>query len=78
MVSVFKEFQRRKFEKSEGELSSCSPQWQLRHQNRNSPRSLFGHEQTFEPRVENESANTGSHLFSLEVFAIGKISVTIM
>ena len=27
-----------------------SPQWQLRHQNRNSPRSLCEHARIFEPR----------------------------
>ena len=44
-----KEFHRRKFEKSVKDLSIFSPQWQLRHQNRNSPRSLCEHARTFEP-----------------------------
>ena len=45
-----KEFHRRKFEQSDKEFSIFSPQKQLRHQNRNSPRSLRRHARIFEPR----------------------------
>ena len=50
MNSHLKEFHRRKFEKSDKDFSIFSPQWQLRHQNRNSPRSLCEHARIFEPR----------------------------
>ena len=45
-----KEFHRRKVEKSDKDFSIFSPQWQLRHQNRNSPRSLCEHARIFESR----------------------------
>ena len=44
------EFHRRKFEKSDKDFSIFSPHWQLRNQNRNSPRSLCEHARIFEPR----------------------------
>ena len=48
--NYLKEFHRRKFEKSDKDFSLFSPQWQLRHQNRNSPRSPCEHARIFEPR----------------------------
>ena len=45
-----KEFHRRKFEKSHKDFSIFHLKKQLRHQNRNSPRSLCGHSRIFEPR----------------------------
>ena len=46
-----KDFHRRKLEKSDKDFPTFfSPQWQLRHQNRNSPRSLCENARIFEPR----------------------------
>ena len=38
-----------KFKKSDKDFSIFSPRWQLRHHNRNSPRSLCEHAQIFKP-----------------------------
>ena len=56
-----KEFHWRKCEKSDKDFSISSPQWQLCHQNRNSPRSLCEHAQIFEPRcfVDERLDNSG-------------------
>ena len=56
-----KEFHRRKFEKSDKDFSIFSPQKQLRHQNRNSPKSLCGHARISEPRgfVDERLGNGG-------------------
>ena len=49
LCQILRNFNRRKFKKSDKDFSIFSPQKQLHHQNRNSPRSPCGHVQIFEP-----------------------------